>query len=364
MVKQYLDHSREILTSELSNFKGGSKGMALISLFGYQNRYDLREGFPLLTTKKMGFKTITHELIWFMRGETNIKYLVDNNVHIWDGNAFDHNLRKIVDEGIFSEGVLTRYSKNWHSAKREYVQRVREDPEFAHRWGEVGPIYGSQWRSWKYVSEKNVISEIDQFEGLIEGLRFKPTGKRHLVTAWNPGEVPNTSQPPCHVLYQASANEEGQMDLQLYQRSCDMFLGVPFNIASYAMLTQVIAQQSGLEPRLFVHTFGDSHFYAGDGERSKWYGENLGELRKKIIGSETSEDYLEVLDWVNRSVPQEEEGKEGQDHVTAIIEQLSRTPRELPRLEIANKEFNKLTIDDFTLKGYDPDPIIRRVMAI
>ena len=364
MVKQYLEHSREILMSEISNFKGGSKGMGLISLFGYQNRYDLRDGFPLLTTKKMGIKTIAHELIWFLRGETNIKYLADNKIHMWDDNAFDHNLKEMVQEGIFPESVLKRYSQNWHASKDEYVQRIRENSEFANRWGEVGPLYGSQWRHWKYVDEKEKIREIDQFEELIDGLRKKPTGKRHLVTAWNPGEIPDVTQPPCHIMYHATANEEGQMDLQLYQRSCDMFLGVPFNIASYAMLTQIIAQQAGLEPKSFVHTFGDSHFYAGDGKRAKWYKENLLELGGRIKESKISEDYLKILDWINKSVPLEEKEKEGMDHIPKIILQLSREPKKLPKMEIANKDFDKLTIDDFSLTGYDSYPPINAKMSV
>ena len=170
--------------------------------------------------------------------------------------------------------------------------------------------------------------------------------------------------PPCHVLYQATANEEGQMDLQLYQRSCDMFLGVPFNIASYAMLTQIIAQQAGLTPRIFVHTFGDSHFYAGDGDRAKWYKENFLKLREAIRKAKNPGDYLKVLDWINGSAPAERKETEGQDHVTAIIEQLAREPRKLPTLRIARKDFDKLTIDDFVLEGYDPHPSIRRAMAI
>ncbi|HLC86349.1 MAG TPA: thymidylate synthase [Candidatus Nanoarchaeia archaeon] len=364
MVKQYLDHSREILTSDRSNFKGGSKGMALISLFGYQDYYDLRDGFPLLTTKKMGIKSVAHELIWFMSGESNIRYLAENGVHIWDDNAFDHNLRGMVDEEIFPESALDRYSDAWKSARDEYVQRVKEDSEFADRWGDLGPIYGSQWRHWKYVDNNGNVKEIDQFKKLVDELKEKPTGKRHIVTAWQPGEVGHMALPPCHVLYQATANEEGQMDLQLYQRSCDQFLGVPFNIASYSMLTQIIAQQAGLKPRIFVHTFGDSHFYAGDGDRAKWYKENFFKLREAVRTVGSPEDYLKVLDWINASAPAERRETAGHDHVTAIIEQLAREPKPLPRLRIADKQFDKLTIDDFVLEDYDPHPIIRRAMAV
>ena len=364
MVKQYLDHSREILASELTDFKGGSKGMGLISLFGYQNRYDLKKGFPLLTTKKINVNWIIHELIWFLRGGSNIKYLADNKVNIWDGNALDHNLRKLVAEGILPESALERYSKDWESAKEEYVQRIREDHEFAERWGEVGRLYGSQWRHWKYVDDNGNPQELDQIGTLIDSLRKKPTSKRSIVVGSNPGDNLTVSQPPCHILFHVNGNEERQMDLQLYQRSCDMFLGVPFNIASYAMLAQIIAQQAGLEPRYFIHSFGDSHFYTGDGERAQWYKDNLSDLQERVKGVNKREDYLEVLGWLDKNLPKEREETQGMDHITAIIKQLSRDPRQLPTLKITNKDFDKLVIDDFTIKGYDPHPYIKRTMAV
>ena len=363
MVQQYLDHAREILTSPRSVFKGGSKGMGLVSLFGYQNNYDLRDGLPLVTTKKMGLKAIVHELLWFIKGTSNIKYLADNDVHIWDDNAFDHNLKKMVKEGVFSESTLKRYSDSWKQAKYKYIQKIKQDAEFAERWGDLGPVYGTQWRHWKYVDSDGTVKEKDQLGEMIENLIRKPTSKRLVVTAWNPGEVANVTQPPCHVLYQATAHK-GQMDFQLYQRSCDMFLGVPFNIASYAILAQIIAQQAGLKPRIFVHTFGDSHFYAGDGERAKWYEENIGKLSGAVMEAKSPQDYTGILEWLNSSLPPERRETEGKDHVTAIVEQLSRTPRALPRLEIAKKELNKLTIDDFVIEGYDPHPAIKRSMAV
>ena len=260
MAQQYLDHSKAILTSDRSNFKGGSKESGIISLFGYQNVYDLREGYPLLTTKKMATRSMFHETIWFLRGDTNIKYLEDNNAPVWRPDAFQGNLPGMQKEGIFPEGIA-KYSPDWDKAMEEYGQRIKEDPEFAERWGDAGPIYGKQWRRWEYYDhDKGKFVEIDQFKELIDGLRKKPTGKKHIVDSWNPGDTPKMSLPPCHVLYQATANEEGELELQLYQRSCDQFLGVPFNIASYAAITQVIAQEAEMVPKTFIHTFGDSHF--------------------------------------------------------------------------------------------------------
>ena len=363
MVQQYLDHSREILTSEDSDIKGGSKGANLISLRGYTNRYDLRKGFPQSTTKKMPYKSGIHELIWFMKGDTNIKPLVDNGIGIWNRDAFNHNLQGMAAEKIFPKG-LVKYSEDWHKALNEYVQRVKEDPEFAIRWADLGPIYGAQWRRWKSPDGKGGIKVIDQLSDLVANLRKHPTGKKHIVSAWNPGDIPDMALEPCHVLFKAGANEEGELDLLMYQRSCDQFLGVPFNIASYAMLTIILAQNAGLKPRRFIHSFDDAHFYCGAGERAGWYKNNFQELQNRLREVKKPEDYLAVLDWVNKSVPPEPKGTEGLDHVTAILEQLSREPRPLPRMTIANKPFDQLTIDDFVLEGYDPHPPIKRAMAV
>jgi len=362
MVKQYLEHCKEILTSDYSGFKGGSKGSGLISLFGYQNSYDLREGFPLLTTKKMHIKPITHELIWFMRGDTNIKYLEDNKVSIWRADAFQHNLKEMVKEGIFSENMV-KYSSDWDVAMKEYGQRIINDEEFAERFGDAGPIYGRQWRHWKYVDEEGNTSVIDQLGNVIEKMKKKPFGKKHIISAWNPGDIPKMSLPPCHLLFQMTSNEEGEFDLQMYQRSCDQFLGVPFNIASYSMLTQIIAQELDLKPRRFIHTFGDSHFYTGLEKRGQWYRENLPELKKKVMDADFFGDYHNVLDWVNENAPSDKT-EEKYDHVTAILEQLSRSPKELPKMKIAKKPFNKLTIDDFTLEEYESHNFIKRSMAV
>lgn len=370
MVKQYLDHCKEILTSPRSNFKGGSKGSGIISLFGHQSIYDLRDGYPLLTTKKMFTKSMFHETIWFLRGDTNIKYLEDNRCPIWRGNAFEYNLPAMQKEGIFKKDIV-KYSSDWDKAMEEYGARIKESGEFAKRFGDAGPIYGQQWRRWGYFDkDKNEFTEVDQLGDMIEGLKKKPTGKKHLVSAWNPGDTPKMSLPPCHVLYQATANEEGELELQLYQRSCDQFLGVPFNLASYSLLTQVIAQETDMTPKTFIHTFGDAHFYTGVGERTKWYKENFREIQDKIKKSiefeeryNTKGKYLDVLDWINKNAPADG-NMEKYDHVTAILEQLSREPRPLPKLKIAKKPFDKLTIDDFVIEDYNPHPAIRRSMCV
>lgn len=371
MVQQYLEHSLDILTSPRSNFKGGSKESGIVSLFGYQSVHDLREGWPLLTTKDMAIDSMIHETIWFLRGDTNIKYLEDNRSPIWRPDAFQHNLPEMVKEGIFPAGIK-KYSPDWDSAMKEYSKMIREDKDgFAEKWGSAGPIYGQQWRRWEYFDKKqNKIIEIDQLRNMIEGLKKKPTGKKHIVSAWQPGDVPYMSLPPCHVLYQATGNENGELELQLYQRSCDQFLGVPFNKASYSLLTQIIAQETGMTPKTFVHTFGDSHFYASIGERTEWYKENFEDVQKKIkdvrdLEKRTGDKsgYLEVLESINKCAPVDG-NMEKYDHVTAILEQLSREPKELPKLLIAKKPFEELTIDDFVIEGYKPHPAIRRKMCV
>jgi len=354
MVEQYLHHSRTILSDERSGYKKNRTGIDTISLFGYQNEYDLQKGFPLLTTKKMGIKTIAHELMWFMKGESNIRPLLDNDVHIWDDNAFQHHIKK---QSL--EKNLPMYSADWFKAKEDYIARIKSDEQFATENGDLGPVYGRQWRHWKTSDGK----EIDQFGSLIETLKKSPSSRRLIVSAWNPEEIPNMALPPCHVMYHINVQDR-KMDLQLYQRSCDMFLGVPFNIASYAMLTQIIAKQAGLEPRRFIHTFGDSHFYCGAGNRGRFYGDNLAVLKAKVDHAFGDSGYKDILDWINQTAPSEEIGKEGQDHVTAILEQLQRDPQELPRLEIANKPYDQLKIEDFKLIGYNPHPAIKRAMAV
>ena len=376
MVKQYLEHSKEILSSKYSKFKFNERrGLGRIYLFGYQNRYNLKEGFPLLTTKKIHFKSVAHELIWFLSGKTNIKYLAYNNVHIWDDDAFNYNLKKMVKSEIFPE-VFPKYSEEWVKAKAEYVQKIKEDEKFAAKWGDLGPVYGSQWIHWpKFIpvtleingEKKEYYTKdsngINQLESVIQGMKKDVASARHIVSAWNPQEVPDMALPPCHTIFQFNSDGK-QLDLHLYQRACDMFLGVPFNIASYSLLTTIFAKELKLEPGEFVHTFGDVHFYCGAGARAKWYERNFEEFKDKIRNVNNSEDYLKILDWLNQNIPKEDKGKEGMDHVTGIIEQLIRTPKKLPKIIIADKSYKELTIDDFVLENYNPEPTIKRALAV
>ena len=233
--------------------KDDRTGTGTLSIFGHQMRFDLSKGFPLLTTKKVPIKAIIHELIWFMRGDTNLKYLAENNVHIWDEWPFK---AYITREG---KPMPKIGSSEWNDGMKEFVEKIKTDEEFAKKYGELGPIYGSQWRCWK--NQDNTC--LDQLSNAIETIKTNPNSRRIIVSAWNAADIDEMAKaglPPCHALFQFYV-ANGKLSCQLYQRSCDTFLGVPFNIASYALLVMIIAQVTGLEPGEFIWTGGDVHLY-------------------------------------------------------------------------------------------------------
>ncbi len=296
-MKQYLDLLRTI--KEQGVVKSDRTGTGTKSIFGYQMRFDLQEGFPLLTTKKVFLKGVIHELLWFLRGDTNIKYLVDNAVHIWDNDAFRHYSTLCAERGI--EAIT----------KDEFLAAAgTPSPIEGYCYGDLNEVYGHQWRSWGGYDG----STIDQISAVIDTIKRNPDSRRMLVSAWNVAQVDNMALPPCHVMFQFYV-AEGRLSCQLYQRSADTFLGVPFNIASYALLTQMIAQVCGLQAGEFIHTLGDTHLYL--------------------------------------------------NHFEQVDEQLSRTPRTLPRMEInpARTSIFDFVYEDFHLEGYDPYPTITAPMS-
>ena len=264
-MKEYLSLLGHIMESGV--LKSDRTGTGTKSVFGYQMRFDLQKGFPLLTTKKVHLKSIIYELLWFIKGDTNIKYLNDHGVTIWD--------------------------------------------EWADKNGNLGPVYGSQWRSWKGADGKVT----DQLSSLIEGIKMNPDSRRHIISAWNPAEVDKMALPPCHAMFQFYV-ANGRLSCQLYQRSADVFLGVPFNIASYALLTMMVAQVCGLNPGEFIHTFGDVHIYT--------------------------------------------------NHFDQVNLQLSRDTRQLPvmKLNPAIESIFDFKFEDFILEGYDPHPGIKAPIAV
>ena len=258
--EQYLDLIRYVLAN--GHQKGDRTGTGTKSVFGYQMRFDLSKGFPILTTKKVPFGLIKSELLWFLRGDTNIRFLLQHKNHIWDEWAF----KKWVESDEYQGPDMTDFGHRWLKdpefkqvylqEKKAFCQRILEDDDFAQKYGDLGLVYGSQWRKWK-TSQGDTI---DQIANVIQQIKTTPDSRRMIVSAWNPEDVPSMALPPCHTMFQFYVND-GKLSCQLYQRSADIFLGVPFNIASYALLTHMIAHQCGLEPGEFVHTLGDAHIY-------------------------------------------------------------------------------------------------------
>ena len=247
-MKQYLDLIKHIRDHGVK--KEDRTGTGTQSIFGHQMRFDLSQGFPLVTTKKVHLKSILHELLWFIRGDTNISYLVQNGVGIWNDWPYQSWLRETDQESAYP-----MYSSEWKAKMKEFIQCIKDDEQFAQQYGDLGPVYGHQWRNFEGV---------DQLAQVVEEIKANPDSRRLIVSAWNPKDIPvmvKSGLPPCHSLFQFYVTE-GRLSCQLYQRSADVFLGVPFNIASYAILTLMIAQVCGLEPGDFVHTFGDAHLYS------------------------------------------------------------------------------------------------------
>ncbi|MCT2537321.1 thymidylate synthase [Aquibacillus koreensis] len=258
----YLDLCRTVL--ENGNKKEDRTNTGTFSVFGHQMRFDLSEGFPLLTTKRVPFRLIASELLWFIKGDTNIKYLLKYNNNIWNEWAF----KKWVESEEYNGPDMTDFSNRsqidtaFHALYKEEMEKFKErvlvDDAFAEKYGNLGSVYGQQWRAWKTSQGET----IDQLKQVIEAIKHNPDSRRHMVTAWNPEDVPsNMALPPCHTMFQFYV-ANGKLSCQLYQRSGDVFLGVPFNIASYALLTHLIAHECNLEVGEFIHTLGDAHIYS------------------------------------------------------------------------------------------------------
>jgi thymidylate synthase len=272
--KQYQKLLQDIIDNGVK--KEDRTGTGTISVFGRQIRHKMSDGFPLLTTKKMAWKTIVTELLWFLRGDTNIKYLVDNGCHIWDGDAYKNYGQKII-----SEGYQNLVAIGWPSTQEEFINKIKTDDEFAKKWGDLGPIYGKQWRKWEYQygDEYNeghhlptLKKQIDQIDNLINELKTNPDSRRLMVSTWNVGELDQMVLPPCHYGFQVYTQErEGKRYISLMwnQRSVDTFLGLPFNIASYGLLLEIIAREVNMVPDELIGNLGDVHLYSNHIEQAK-----------------------------------------------------------------------------------------------
>ena len=303
---QYLDLLRDVMGNGRDE-KEFNTGIVFRGVFGRQIRFDLSKGFPLLTTKKVFMRGILHELIWFLRGSSNVKYLVDNDVHIWDEWAYKGY--KAVQIKNTSEKILSQ---------EEFIQKIKENEKFAEKWGELGPVYGVQWRRWPASDGR----KIDQVAWAIEKIKKTPHRRHIVISAWNPEFVyemaasgKSVALPPCHTLFQFNI-KGNKLSCQLYQRSADLFLGVPFNIASYALFTMIFAHVTGYEAGDFVHTFGDAHIY--------------------------------------------------ENHYSQVREQLKREPRPFPTMTINPnlKNIDNIKFEDFTLENYDPHPAIKGEVTV
>ncbi len=301
---QYLELLKDILKNGVVNVDRGT-GVKSYSVFGRQSRYDLSESFPLLTTKRVYWNGVLKELYWFMSGDSNIKYLVDNNVHIWDDYPYK----------IYSKKQKAKSKK---LTKEEFIQKIANDKKFAKKWGELPRIYGEMWRRWPTRKKGKTV---DQLGWLIKELRDDPDARNAIVNSWNPeylytmADKKDTSYfPICHNMYQVSV-KDGKLSLHLYQRSCDMFLGVPFNIGSYSLLAVILAKILGYKPGEFIHTYGDAHIY--------------------------------------------------ENHVAQVREQLKRKPRPFPRLKLGNfKNLSDFRPEKVELVGYEPHPTIKAELTV
>lgn len=313
--EQYLQLAHDVL--DHGNLKMDRTKTGTHSLFGYQMRFNLNDGFPLLTTKKVPFGLIKSELLWFLRGDTNIRFLLQHHNHIWDEWA----LKKWVTSGDYTGPDMTnfglrsqtdpQFNEQYLAQKKVFCDRILTDEKFAKKFGDLGLVYGSQWRAWQASNGQS----IDQIKNVIDQIKQTPNSRRLIVTAWNPEDVPLVALPPCHTLFQFYV-ADGKLSCQLYQRSGDIFLGVPFNIASYALLTHLIAQQCGLQVGEFVHTLGDAHIY--------------------------------------------------NNHIMQIEKQLQRKPKAAPKLVLPSevKPLEELEMSDIKLQGYDPEPAIKAPVAV
>lgn len=320
--KTYLDFLQYILDNGIK--KEDRTGTGTISVFGQQMRYDLSKGFPLLTTKRVPFRLVASELLWFIKGDTNIRYLLQYNNHIWDEWAFKKWIESEEYEGPdmtdFGRRCLVdkEFNELYQKELNDFCERILTDDEFACKYGDLGNVYGKQWRHWT-DSEGN---EIDQLKDVIEQIKNNPDSRRLIVNAWNPEDVINAGTkgskaalPPCHVMFQFYVIE-GKLSCMLTQRSLDSLLGCPFNIASYALLTHLVAHECGLEVGEFIHSVGDAHIYL--------------------------------------------------NHIDQVKEQLSREPRDLPKL-IINKEKKSIfdiEMEDLSVEGYNPHPAIKAPIAV
>lgn len=356
----YLDGLVEVLTRGDQYLYGERTQSARLSVTGSKHVYDVGENIPFLTTKHVKPDLVIPELIWFMRGDTNIQFLEENGVGIWTANAFQNYL-----ESTGQASNVEQYSEEWKQRKDAFAERIRDDDGFAAEHGDLGPVYGKMWRDYPNPEGDNV----DQLGSNVEALRNGEQSTRHVVNAWHPAYTDDVALPPCHAFFQFH-NCGGKLDITLTQRSTDAFLGEPFNIASYSLLNKIVAADAGLEPGKLHHFHGNKHLYCGSAERKKWYAdsENREWLRRSIQDVKADgrrSEYHALKETLESRLPDEEPAMNCSDHIPLALEQLGREAYKPPSVEvISGKPFNEYNVDEVVVSDYDHQPFIPARMAV
>jgi thymidylate synthase len=325
-MEQYLSLAKEILSEGDFQFDPRTEEYVL-GISGALRTYDLRKGFPLVTTKNVSIRLAAEELFWKLRGESNVKPLTDRDVHYWEANAFDHWIKR---SGLRDK--FPKHSAEWNAEFERYKKRLAENAEFAADAGGLGPVYGYQWRHGFSRDKK----EIDQLKNLLELMKNKPGSRYQVLNAWNPADLPDMALGPCPFWHQATIYGD-KLDLTMVQRSCDTYLGVPYNIAQDALLTHLIANELGLKPRFLRHMTINTHFYLGRPPRSDFWAnpKNVEEFQKRFRQIKEKAAHFGLREWYLSEAPPESPGNERKDHIPFILEQLAKTPRDLSTVEIA-----------------------------
>jgi len=323
----------------------------ILGISGFQSTYDLREGFPLVTTKNVPPRLPFEELFWKLRGERNVKSLVDKNVNIWTANAFDRYLKtNNLNEKI------PKHSQQWNEEFKNYSEKIKEDSEFYKKAGDLGPVYGYQWRHWKNSKGE----ETDQLTKMLKSIKERPGSRYHALSAWNVGDLPEMALGPCPFWHQFSVFGK-HLDLHMVQRSNDSFLGIPFNLAQDSALLHLVANETGYIPRFFIHTPINTHIYVGVQPRSNFWmnPKNVENFQNKFKKIDEREGYLELREWYLKQVPEESEGNERKDHIPFVLNQISKEPLGYPKLTIEKnvpllESINMSPLEIIKIDGYNP----------
>src|SRR3989338_2274809 len=349
-MKEYHELLKEILGNGDVMYEPRTEEF-ILGIGGWQSKYDLRKGFPLMTTKNVPPRLPFEELFWKLRGERNVAGLFRRDIHIWDANAFDRYLKENELKDKFH-----KHTSEWSDEFERYKKRLANDPGFSEA-GDLGPVYGYQWRHW----EKSNGEKVDQLSNLLKGIKERPGSRYHILSAWNVGDLPEMALGPCPFWHQFSVFGEN-IDLHMVQRSCDVFLGVPFNIAQDSLLAHMVANEVDLNPRYFIHTYVNVHAYLGVPPRANFWTDkkNVEEFQERFNAIKDISEYLKLREWYIKNAPEESSGNEKKDHIPFILEQLSKPYSELPSLRI-KKDTSLLdaiqmpAMEYAQVEGYNPN---------